>query len=802
MFANEIASEFAGEPDYLRLLKTRSQNGISLLTLALLLLMIGGALVAGVGFLRGKIPAEIAAAQKEALAAADRAIIGFAALHHRLPCPAQNPGGAEDCSLSKGYLPVEALHLDAMLLTPEKQLIRYMAYRGAHDLATLGNTYEPPDRPKDKDENPLPPFGAENGLDMCANMGGAYGDFYKFVSTGFQHQGSASYAHYKKNGAPFNVAYGLALPGVYDADGESGPFDGVNADAKPEMEAPYRESGRGYDDFVFVRDLPSLMAALGCTSVPYRLAFPDAGPDPHVYEIKSAVTFATEVGNTIGMFDESYIDFINLISTDEDYDVGATVKVSYKESGIASPMLASVRSVAQARAVTDKAEKQRKSTEESADDAYIHGIISSTTAVIGNVVSTIKIIDNGIKIAAAVTKAIACLGLCANQYVAIGFYVVSIGLEASALGMNIAATVHTIQGTVRINTIRGRFTSDPGESAELCKGFEDTVKAGNDAIKAAREEQLKSMLQRVEATENARNTACGKASAVETSFKSCHDGLLDAGKQALADKYDPFLDKALVDDLRKAEENVRYFEDEIKQYEDRMNETNPDGQKGQENIEESIKAYRDLLLEQTDKSEAEIDPILAIERDCIVAQYRADYEEASGKKAESEQNRNEWQAKQQAAQQALDDAIDALPSDDELEDAIVGELQQGEEPAAEDQALLDTCKTANRYIQSEYWRVEYGSMPLLPDPQDRCHAEVQQSLCDNKYFVGVLAQCRRAQEEYDAAREEYEELQLELAKDGTEYDNPCAGGGVPFQVFPSNDADGILRVVDRKGVLK
>jgi hypothetical protein len=251
------------------------------------------------------------------------------------------------------------------------------------------------------------------------------------------------------------------LPGVYDADGESGSFDGANAGAGPEMEAPYRESGRGYDDLVFVRDLPSLMEALGCTSVPYRLAFPDAGPDPHEYEIKSAVTFAMDVGDTIGMFDESYIEFIEWWKSDKS-DVGPTVKVGYKESGIASPMLASVRSVAQARAVTDKAEKQRESTEESANDAYTHGIISSTTAVIGNVVSAIKIADNGIKIAAAVTKAIACLGLCANQYVAIAFYAVSIGLEASALGMNIAATVHTIQGTVRINTIRRRFTTEGG----------------------------------------------------------------------------------------------------------------------------------------------------------------------------------------------------------------------------------------------------------------------------------------------------------------------------------------------------
>ncbi|MDR1367963.1 MAG: hypothetical protein LBJ76_04515, partial [Candidatus Accumulibacter sp.] len=55
------------------------EGGITLLTVALLLLLLGGALMAGIYFLRASMPGDLAVSQKDALLWAAKAIQGFAA---------------------------------------------------------------------------------------------------------------------------------------------------------------------------------------------------------------------------------------------------------------------------------------------------------------------------------------------------------------------------------------------------------------------------------------------------------------------------------------------------------------------------------------------------------------------------------------------------------------------------------------------------------------------------------------------------------------------------------------------------
>jgi type II secretory pathway pseudopilin PulG len=142
----------------------RTQRGISLLTVAILLVLVSGSLAAALAYFRASLPGqEIVAAQRRALMRADEALIGFAAFNHRLPCPAATPEGDENCDLVKGYLPVRALGLDAMLSAPGTRAIRYMVHKRIAKtmIATIDgeerrvpvNSYEPVPEPAEDDDS-------------------------------------------------------------------------------------------------------------------------------------------------------------------------------------------------------------------------------------------------------------------------------------------------------------------------------------------------------------------------------------------------------------------------------------------------------------------------------------------------------------------------------------------------------------------------------------------------------------------------------------------------------------------------
>ncbi|MDH5821599.1 hypothetical protein QFW77_01140 [Luteimonas sp. RD2P54] len=263
----------------------RRQRGAGLLQALLVVLAIGAALAAAAVLLHAPKPARQATTQEQALAWADEAVMAFAAANARLPCPADEVHGAENCAAgnAKGWLPLRSLAGAAgngRGIGP----MRYMAYRGggaAPDLAVAQNRYSPVDLAGDARD-----FDAVNGLDFCRMLADAQG-----VGV------DASAAHVlDRGGTPMNVAYGIAAAGP-DA-GVAGRLDDRNASDSVVMEAPWRRGDADYDDRVRVRDLRELGHALGC-----RFARPDA-PDNVALASVDLLSGSVTVAETVEEFQE------------------------------------------------------------------------------------------------------------------------------------------------------------------------------------------------------------------------------------------------------------------------------------------------------------------------------------------------------------------------------------------------------------------------------------------------------------------------------------------------------------------
>jgi len=167
-------------------------RGFSLLELTLCLVVLGvvGLLLAR--WIGMETEDRAQSQQRSLLQRADDAITAFAAAQARLPCPAADTEGNEDCSLAVGHLPFRTLGL------PDARagLLRYGVYRGAEvadtdaDLATLHDRNQPLQIIASLpgvivgQVAPLPSCGAEctampqlrlNGLDLCVGLRNAMG---------------------------------------------------------------------------------------------------------------------------------------------------------------------------------------------------------------------------------------------------------------------------------------------------------------------------------------------------------------------------------------------------------------------------------------------------------------------------------------------------------------------------------------------------------------------------------------------------------------------------------------------------
>lgn len=513
----------------------KRQRGMSLVTLALLLLLIGGALMAGIAYFRASIPSDVASSQKDAMNWADQAVLGFASTQHRLPCPAATPTGDEDCSLAKGWLPAKALNLDATMFQPGLLPMKYMVYRNkttvnsktyAHrDLAanesvssrTLPlDAYEPPEWDNDATQDytditdtsahtgrftARKDFNVRNGLDLCETARLAYSEVL--------HAPSNAYAHYLRGSTVVNVAYGIAEPGMGDASGNNNPFDGVNAnDAAIQMEPPDLPHSSDYNDYVFVRDLPSYMAALGCPPVHYNMV---EGYTENVAK------------GTFGGLKDFSSEITPITSTFTDNVPPSELIVAYEREGVAALTVSSVDSVALMVDAAAEVEALRAFVADNANSTMDSAIQQDITTAIGIITAVVGLAANVAAIVKAVTAAIASLGADAGADTAIGLYVAGLAVSVVAVGLSIAAEGMLIAATVYAANVVSAVGGDTSLISTFCDKAQNLVDKAT--LLKNLNDQRASLVTTRDNAQAARDAAKAKYDAVTNAINACYNGL-------------------------------------------------------------------------------------------------------------------------------------------------------------------------------------------------------------------------------------------------------------------------------------
>jgi len=290
----------------------RQQRGFTLVEISVALLALGLVLLAAVVFWQQSARQRVAVRQMEVQDQSRDAVLGFVQAHHRLPCPAADTAGAEDCALGQvGYLPWRTLGLPR----PEAGQLRYGVYRQAsptapeqdRDLAILRDRMNPlrvvtPDPRPDNDVAPNPslphlpqtvevPLGATYSgseaapwndascdasdsppclalpvpratslVDVCLALNTA-------ADTEVAPAGALAVRALGAAGSRRAMAFVIAAPGLLDADGNGSAFDGENAlasQASPTFAAAQATVTDAYDDLVLAVSHAELFSTLHC----------------------------------------------------------------------------------------------------------------------------------------------------------------------------------------------------------------------------------------------------------------------------------------------------------------------------------------------------------------------------------------------------------------------------------------------------------------------------------------------------------------------------------------------------------
>lgn len=245
------------------------QGGFSLIELAVVLLIVGLLGVATWRFLPEIEHLLGRHAAQSRLATAEDALVGFARLHGRLPCPDATGNGQENCSyggkpLTRGHLPTAALGL-----SPADRSMLYGLSRVGNadpskdaDLGTTLNRYQP-----------MMPSGQDlpinlNGLDLCAGLRNLNQHLTAAVKVG---SGTSA----------MPVAIVLADPGL------DHKFNGLNATG---FALPMKPQTPLYDDRVVALGVSQLMGRLDCAGTMASVQ----GADHSAYAAYDVVLYATQ----------------------------------------------------------------------------------------------------------------------------------------------------------------------------------------------------------------------------------------------------------------------------------------------------------------------------------------------------------------------------------------------------------------------------------------------------------------------------------------------------------------------------
>jgi type II secretory pathway pseudopilin PulG len=222
-------------------MRHHSQRGFSLIELGIGL---GSTAVVGL-LLWGALPrsqqARDQAQAVQMLAQAQAAMLGFTVQHARMPCPARDDSGREDCAGGAvlGRLPWRDLGL-----TRSEAVLNYGV--GASTLLQASTAFVPnlPPAPVGAPASTYDPLTLSNGLDLCQGL-------RQMVATG---------AGAQMAGVPY--AWALAHPG------RNGHFDGANVGSFA-LPGSAQTVTPEYDDAVQVESPAEFSARLAC---PQRLA--------------------------------------------------------------------------------------------------------------------------------------------------------------------------------------------------------------------------------------------------------------------------------------------------------------------------------------------------------------------------------------------------------------------------------------------------------------------------------------------------------------------------------------------------
>lgn len=227
------------------------QRGFSLVELAAVLMVLGLVTLALVQFLGTAAQERREVVSRDLLQRADDALLTYAMINSRLPCPASDDSGVADCGSGQvGRLPYKEIGLpDA-----RARLIRYGVLRRPDSPTRDADLGDDKDRfyPMNVfgDTGTLYPLGNPNGLDLCWALRNAQlapdDDDYLHVTSADTASGIA------------HVAYALALPRGGDL------FGGEQVDDDPSFDSPRRPDSPDFHDHVIAVGLDQMWSRMHC----------------------------------------------------------------------------------------------------------------------------------------------------------------------------------------------------------------------------------------------------------------------------------------------------------------------------------------------------------------------------------------------------------------------------------------------------------------------------------------------------------------------------------------------------------
>jgi prepilin-type N-terminal cleavage/methylation domain-containing protein len=254
-------------------MKYRIQSGYSLIELSIGLSVLGAVVVAIALFTSSANKTIERIESPITLSAADKALVGFIAAKHRLPCPDTNGDGLEDCGLISGgqsavigQLPV----VDLGLARSDMATIRYGVFNYKNGLGLPSNidlsaanvdSFYPllTNIPSTAGGSPSAitmPMGVSNGIDFCNSlrMGAA-------LPRGTSTIVNALHIRSNANVVLKNVAYAISLP-----SSDTDPATSINKIANA-FAAPASPVANGMQDSVIAMDFGQIFDRLSCAGV-------------------------------------------------------------------------------------------------------------------------------------------------------------------------------------------------------------------------------------------------------------------------------------------------------------------------------------------------------------------------------------------------------------------------------------------------------------------------------------------------------------------------------------------------------